>query len=117
MQSTDALVLLVDPMRRFRAWISHKPRSDAREILGSLCESPSERVVPNSADEVWVTRDLEEIRIGDMAPEHCAHALALIMRNLRLGKVAQVNRRTNQIMFFNREERKQQWRDSYLQRC
>ena len=59
----------------------------AREALGALCESPSEDVVPGSAEEVWVTKDGRRLRIGEMAPEHLAHTLALIIRSSRKGAV------------------------------
>lgn len=41
---------------------------------------------PESADEVWISKDGRRIRVGDMSPQHCAHALAMIMRNLRESK-------------------------------
>lgn len=59
----------------------------ARETLGALCESPSERVVHRSADEIWVTKDGRALRIGEMAPEHLAHTLALICRTARENNV------------------------------
>lgn len=58
----------------------------ARQLLGLLCESPAAKVSINSVDEVWVTADGRSVRVGDMAPEHVAHCLALILRNARAGK-------------------------------
>lgn len=106
MPSPDTLVLFLNPLGRFQAWLSRKKRDEAREILGSLCETPGERVVSGSADELWVTKQGESLRIGDMAPEHCAHALALVMRNLRKGRVAKIHRQTNQIRFTDPERYK-----------
>lgn len=43
-------------------------------------------VAQYSAQEEWVTKDGRRMKIGDMAPQHLVHALAMIVRLAREGR-------------------------------
>lgn len=65
----------------------------AYELLGALCEKPGEKVVPKAYHEIWTTGDGRRVKIGEMAPEHLAHTLAVIMRMANEGKCWKVKSR------------------------
>jgi hypothetical protein len=76
------------------------------------------RVSPRSAQEVWVTADGRQMTIGEMDEAHAKYALALIMRNLRAGKLAAVDPLTNRLKVFRFMPNyagvvKDDWEDSF----
>lgn len=57
------------------------------------------KVAHKSAAEVWVTADGERIPIGEMSESHAKHSLAMIMRHLRAGEIATLNRKHDRVKF------------------
>jgi hypothetical protein len=108
METVASSVLLCSPrwlcgrVRSLVARLRATAPDAARDLLGSLCAAPGEKISPKSCDELWVTVDGKALRIGDMSPEHLAHSLALIMRNLRGNKYAVISPE-NKIMFKERK--------------
>lgn len=92
MESPSTILLLNSPLAligRLQALFTRLHAINAtlaKQLLGLLCENPAAKISVNSVDEVWVTAAGHSIRVGDMAPEHVAHCLALILRNARAGK-------------------------------
>jgi hypothetical protein len=60
------------------------------------------KVNPKSAEEVWVTADGRRIAIGEMTEGHAKHALSMIMRRLRAGQFATLDRLQDRIKFYKR---------------
>jgi hypothetical protein len=52
---------------------------------------------------VWVTADGDRIPIGEMSESHAKHALAMIMRNLRAGRIVMLNREHDRVYFVRAE--------------
>lgn len=59
-------------------------------------------VAQKSAEEVWVTADGVRIPIGEMKESHAKHSLAMIMRNLRAGRIAKLDLNLDRIKFVQR---------------